>query len=163
MRVRAASVPGRTLDNPMKRRLLALLSCVVVMLAGQMAGAAACEKADFEAVVDEAAAALRDLNLKNRPTFQDKLRGLKDKRGWSNDQFMKEAAPFVADEKIAEFDQASTDLLTEISTLGQEGADASTPDCKLLGELRARMTTLVETQTAKWAYMFGKLDAALVK
>lgn len=147
----------------MKRQSLALLSCVVVMLAGQVGGAAACEKADFEAVVDEAAAALRELNHKNRPTFQDKLRGLKDKHGWSHDQFMKEAAPFVADDKIAEYDQASTDLLTEISTLGQEGADASTPDCRLLAELRARMKTLVETQTAKWAYMFGKLEAALVK
>ncbi len=125
--------------------------------------AVACERADFEAVVDEAAAALRDLNLKNKPTFQDKLRVLKDKRGWSHDQFMKEAAPFVLDDRIAEYDQTSTDLLAEISTLGQEGADATTPDCKLLEELRSRMATLVESQTAKWTYMFGKLDAELAK
>src|ERR1700730_8105308 len=45
-----------------------------------------CAKADFEAVVDDAAAALRDLNLKNKPNFQEKLRQLKDKRGWSHDQ-----------------------------------------------------------------------------
>ncbi|MBL8565739.1 MAG: hypothetical protein JNM89_08490 [Hyphomicrobiaceae bacterium] len=136
-------------------------------MAGTLAVAApaaqACERADFEAVVDDAAAALRDLNLKNRPTFQDKLRSLKDKRAWSHDEFMKQAAPFVADEKIAEFDQASTDLLTEISTMGQEGADAATPDCALLAELRARMNKLVETQTSKWSYMFGKIDAELAK
>lgn len=125
--------------------------------------AAACQRADFEAVVDDAAAALRDLNLKNKPTFQDKLRVLKEKRGWSHDQFMKEAAPFVLDDKIAEYDQTSTDLLAEISTLGQEGAEASTPDCKLLEELRSRMATLVGSQTAKWTYMFGKLDAELAK
>lgn len=125
--------------------------------------AVACQRADFEAVVDEAAAALRDLNLKNKPIFQDKLRVLKDKRGWSHDQFMKEAAPFVLDDRIAEYDQTSTDLLAEISTLGQEGADATTPDCKLLEELRSRMATLVESQTAKWTYMFGKLDAELAK
>ena len=140
---------------------------VAASLVGTLAAAApvaqACERVDFEAVVDDAAAALRDLNLKNRPIFQDKLRTLKDKRAWSHDEFMKQAAPFVADEKIAEFDQASTDLLTEISTMGQEGADAATPDCKLLAELRARMSKLVETQTSKWSYMFGKLDAELVK
>lgn len=127
------------------------------------AAAETCQRAEFEAVVDDAAAALRDLNQKNRPTFQDKLRALKDKRQWTHDQFMTGAAPLVADDKISEYDQASTDLLNEIATLGQEGADAATPDCALLAELRARMTRLVETQTAKWTYMFEKLDAELAK
>jgi hypothetical protein len=71
---------------------------LIVPLAGApslLAQPAACTKAEFEGVVDEAAAALRDLNNKNRPDFQEKLRTLKDKRGWSNDQFLKEAAPFV--------------------------------------------------------------------
>jgi hypothetical protein len=36
-----------------------------------------------------------------------------------------------------------------------------TPDCAVLLELRARMKVLVETQTAKWAYMFQKIDAEL--
>lgn len=123
----------------------------------------ACTKAEFEDVVDEAAAALRDLNFKNKPAFQEKLRELKDKRGWSHDQFLTEAAPFVRDDKIAVFDQQSERLLLDISSQGQEGADAKTPDCALLQDLRGRMNVLVETQTAKWAYMFKKLDAALAK
>ena len=126
-------------------------------------GAAAdvCEKADFEAVVDDAAGALRDLNMQNKPAFQEKLRQLKDKRGWSHDEFLKAAAPFVRDRKIAVYDQESEHLLTDISTLGQEGADAATPDCALLGDLKARMQKLVDTQAAKWSYMFQKLDAAM--
>ncbi len=127
------------------------------------ATAQACAKSEFEAVVDEAAAALRDLNMKNKPDFQEKLRELKEKRGWSHDQFLKEAAPYVRDPKIAVFDQDSDRLLNDISSLGQEGADAKTPDCALLLELRARMKVLVETQTAKWTYMFEKLDAALAQ
>lgn len=120
-----------------------------------------CGKADFEAVVDDAAGALRDLNLQNKPDFQEKLRQLKDKRGWSHDAFLKEAAPYVRDEKIAVYDQESERLLADISSLGQEGADAPTPDCALLADLKTRMKTLVDTQTAKWAYMFQKLEAAL--
>jgi hypothetical protein len=120
-----------------------------------------CTRADFEAVVDNAAAALRGLNMKNKPAFQEKLRMLKEKRGWSHDAFLKEAAPFVRDERIAVFDQQSERLLSDISTLGQEGAEAETPDCARLLELRARMKVLVETQTAKWSYMFEKLDTAL--
>jgi hypothetical protein len=127
------------------------------------AGGAVCAKADFEAVVDDAAGALRDLNMQNKPAFQEKLRQLKEKRGWSHDAFLKEAAPFVRDDKIAVYDQESERLLADISTLGQEGADAATPDCALLSDLKARMKTLVDTQTEKWTYMSSKLDAALAQ
>ncbi len=91
-----------------------------------------CAKSDFEAVVDDAAAALRDLNMKNKPDFQEKLRELKDKRGWTHDQFLERATPFVRDAKIAVFDQDSERLLSDISSQGQEGAEAKTPDCALL-------------------------------
>ncbi|MEI9899359.1 MAG: hypothetical protein WDN31_03650 [Hyphomicrobium sp.] len=127
------------------------------------APAAVCGKSDFEAVVDDAAGALRDLNMQNKPAFQEKLRLLKDKRGWSHDAFLKEAAPYVRDDKIAVYDQESERLLADISTLGQEGADAPTPDCALLADLKARMKTLVDTQTAKWSYMFQKLETALAQ
>lgn len=129
----------------------------------QAVGEKVCGKSDFEAVVDEAAGALRDLNMQNKPTFQEKLRQLKDKRGWSHDAFLKEAAPYVRDDKIAVYDQESERLLSDISSLGQEGADAPSPDCTLLAGLKGRMKTLVDTQSAKWSYMFQKLDAALAQ
>lgn len=122
-----------------------------------------CAKAEFESAVDEAAEKLRELNNTHRPTFQTKLRQLKDKRAWTNDQFLKEAAPFVKDEQIAVFDDKSNELLASISTMGQEGANASEPNCKMLADLRAMMSRLVETQVAKWTYMFQKLDAELEK
>ncbi len=124
---------------------------------------ATCTKAEFETVVDEAAAALRDLNAQNKPAFQDKLRQLKDKRGWSQDQFLKEAAPYVKDEQIEIFDTTSNELLAQISSMGQEGSTAKTPDCAMLSELHAHMNVLVSTQTTKWTYMFGKLDVELGK
>jgi hypothetical protein len=122
-----------------------------------------CSKADFEVVVDEAAGALRTLNHQNTPGFQTKLRQLKDKRGWSHDQFMTEAAPLVRDDTIAGFDRKSEDLLTRITSGGQSGASGSAPDCALLAELRRQMASLVETQKAKWAYMFDKLEQELKK
>lgn len=124
---------------------------------------AVCAKAEFESAVDEAAMSLRDLNNRHRPEFQTRLRELKDKRGWSDDQFLKEAAPFVQDDRIAVFDEESNKLLASISTMGTEGASASAPDCAMLGELRRMMAMLIETQAEKWAYMFQKLDAELAK
>src|SRR5689334_19732368 len=124
---------------------------------------AACAKSEFEGAVDEAAASLRDLNNKNRPDFQDRLRKLKDKRGWDNDQFLKEAAPFVKDDAIEVFDTKTNELLTEISSMGQEGATAKVPDCEVLAKLRGQMKLLVDTQVSKWTYMFKKLDDELAK
>jgi hypothetical protein len=141
--------------------LTTVLSAVSHPLAAQQTPA--CAKTDFEAVVDEAAEALRDLNQKHKPEFQERLRGLKDKRGWDHDQFMKEAAPFVKDDKITSYETRSFQLLEEISTLGQDGATAATPDCALLIELQARMKLLVDIQTEKWTYMFAKIDGEMAK
>lgn len=149
------------------RLALVLALCLVAGSAclpeAASAQAPACTKADFEGVVDDAAGVLRDLNHKNKPTFQDKLRQLKDKRGWSTDQFLKEAAPYVRDDQIGVYDKKSDELLTSISNMGQEGSVAKAPDCALLSELQARMKVLVDTQTAKWKYMFDKLDRELAK
>ena len=142
-----------------------VLAGLLVALSGARAALAQapCSKADFEAVVDEAGGALRDLALQNTPQFQARLRQLKTKRGWSDDQFLKEAEPLVRDDKIADFDQKSDELLSRITGAGQAGASGGAPDCTLLGSLRASMAALVETQKAKWAYMFDKIERELRK
>ena len=137
----------------------------LLAIAGAVAPACAqsCAKAEFEVVVDEAAGALVALNQKNSPLFQTKLRQLKDKRGWSHDQFMSEAAPLVRDETIIGFDQKSEEMLSRITRGGQSGASGGAPDCALLAELRRLMAALVETQKAKWAYMFDRIEQELTK
>jgi len=148
-------------------RIRAVLVAITMVLA--IAGAAAaqqraaCSRDDFEAAVDEAAAALRDLTQKNRPAFQDLLRQLKDKRGWSHDQFIAEAAPFVKDGTIEEFDSRSDAALSRLTAMGQAGSQSKTPDCRLLAELRSHMQALVDIQTEKWRYMFGRIEADLRK
>ena len=124
---------------------------------------ATCTKTEFESAVDHAAEALRDLNNKNRPEFQAKLRKLKEKRAWNDDQFLKEAAPYVKDDQISVYDDKSNELLASISSMGQEGANASEPNCAMLTQLRGLMSVLIETQGSKWGYMFKKLDDELAK
>jgi hypothetical protein len=136
----------------------AWLSCVAVPVHAQK-----CERADFEAAVSTASMTLREMTNRNTPDFQDKLRSLKEKRGWSTEEFVKAAAPLVADERITEFDQKSAEYLMKINNLGGEGASTSVPDCRLLDALRNNMAELVDTQTKKWAYMFGKLEAEMAK
>jgi hypothetical protein len=146
------------------RSFAALVLAVAVVAAGPArAQSGTCARQDFEAAVDDAAATLRDLNQKHRPAFQDKLRALKDKRGWSHDQFLEAAAPFVKDETITVYDQKAETLLAEISSLGEEGSQSRQPDCAVLASLKERMRALVDIQTEKWRYMFAKLEKALAE
>jgi hypothetical protein len=137
--------------------------CVVVSacFAGVASGpATACTRDDFANVVEQAGDTLRTLNGENTPVFQTKLRTLKERRKWSHDQFMREAAPFVQDEQIRGFDEQTATLLNKIQGLG-EGGGGRQPDCALLSILREHMQALVETTQSKWVYMNGKIDKAL--
>jgi hypothetical protein len=127
------------------------------------APAAACAKADFEAVVNAAGAALRDLTQQNTPVFQAKLRQLKDKRSWSNDEFMKQAEPLVRDEMIAGYDKKSEELVARITGGSQAETEPAAPNCALLIGLQADLKLLVETQQAKWTHMFARIDQELAK
>jgi hypothetical protein len=152
---------GKVLSSASYLVVCAVLA--VVTIGQARAEDAACSRTDFEAVVEQAAGSLRELNMKNKPLFQEKLRNLKDKRGWTHEQFLTEAAPFVRDDKTSGYDQTTDELLTAIASMGQEGATAKTPDCAQLLELRARMKLLVDTQIAKWSYMFEKIETELWK
>jgi hypothetical protein len=122
-----------------------------------------CAKSDFESVVNEAGSVLRDLNRKNTPVFQAKLRTLKEKRNWGNDEFLKQAEPFVRDDRIVAYDQKSEELLVRITGGGQTGSAAKQADCALLAELRAALGVLLETQKEKWTYMLTKIEQELAK
>ena len=126
-------------------------------------GAQACAKADFEAVVTDAANALRDLNQKYKPPYQARLKDLKEKRGWSYDQFLKEAAPLVQDAKIAEYDERTAAFLEKIQTMGTEGANTAEPQCAALAEVQRVMKALVDVQKDKWAYLFGRIEQELAR
>jgi hypothetical protein len=150
----------------MRSGLCAMAALVLACLGGATSPASpqapACAKSDFEAVVKEAGTALSGLNQQNAPLFQAKLRQLKDKRNWTNNQFLKEAEPFVRDDTIAGYDKKSEELVGRITGGGGQG-EAAAPDCALLDGLRTDLKLLVETQQAKWTHMFAKIDEELAK
>jgi len=137
--------------------IILLMACLCPIAAY----AETCTKENFEAVVDDAAAALNELNAKHKPEFQAQLRRLKDMHGWDHDTFMKNAIPFVRDEQIVRYDQETADHLARLSSLGEEGSSSAVPNCSLLVEVRETMDSLVAAQSAKWAYMFEKIERAL--
>ena len=140
----------------------ALALAIVATMAPPAAAAELCPRADFEAVVDGAGDTLRTLTQTNSPAFQAKLRALKDKRGWTHEQFLAEGARFVKDDKIAAFDDQAGTLLARINS-GSDGGTGTATDCTLLAAMKADMATLVAIQSDKWTYMFATVDAELAK
>ena len=130
--------------------------------AAETSASAACARTEFEAVVDDAGETLRQLTQKHSPAFQAKLRALKDKRGWSHDQFMAEGMRFVRDEKISALEATSGKLLAKINGAGSDAVAAGATECAALATLKADMQNLVAIQIEKWTYMFGNIDAELV-
>lgn len=133
-----------------------------------------CDQAAFSAVVDEARTQLQALNTKNKTEFHQKLDALREKRGWSKDDFVKNARPLVQDSEISSYDARHEALLARVSQIGQADQPVASlasiapaaepaPDkrCVMLDELRSLMGRVIENTRAKWAYMHDKTDAAL--
>jgi hypothetical protein len=153
------------------------LALIVAMpFASGAALAETCDQAAFTAVVDEARGRLEALNAENKQQFQQKLGELREKHGWTKDDFVKNARPLVKDAEIASFDARHEELLTKVPSIGQTdqpvatlagiapaAEQASDSRCIMLGELRSLMGQVIENTRAKWAYMHGKTDAALTQ
>ena len=134
-----------------------------------------CDQAAFSAVVSEVRGKLDALNTRNKQEFQQKLGKLREKHGWSKDDFVKNASPLVQDAEIASYDARHKVLLAKVSQIGladqsvaslagvapTTGLAASDRRCIMLDELRSVMGEVIENTRAKWVYMHGKTDAAL--
>src|SRR5262249_33587447 len=119
--------PGWRGRLPMRAPVCAVVLVLLLAPLGAsraaLSQAAACAKADFEAVVNAAGAALRDLAQQNTPVFQSKLLQLKDKRSWSNDELKTQAGPLLRDETTTGLDKKSEELVARITGGGGQ-ADA---------------------------------------
>lgn len=137
--------------------LLALLTSILVQGA---AYAAACTADDFAVAVDKSGAALRAFNGEALPKLQDKLKQLKDKKGWTDADYEEKALGSVRDERTSKLDADAEDLILKIDTLGRP-PEKGPPDCSKLAELQAAGLELLAVMKAKSTYTLSNLDAAI--
>ena len=133
-----------------------LLAALAFLLMQGAAQAATCTADDFAAAVDKSGAALRAFNAEALPKLQDKLKQLKDKRGWDEEK----ALGNVRDDRTTKLDAEAEDLILKIDTLGRP-PEKGPPDCSKLAELEAAGLELLAAMKAKSTYTLSKLDAEL--
>lgn len=119
-----------------------------------------CRKEDFAKAVDEAGESLRAYNAEAAPQLTDKLRQLKTKKGWKDDDYERVALDYLHDARIAGLDQKANDLLAKVDELGTTD-DVTNLDCNRLSELKASSLELLAVMKAKSKYLIGKVDAEL--
>jgi hypothetical protein len=133
-----------------------LLAVSAFLLVQGAAQAATCTADDFAAAVDKSGAALRAFNSEALPKLQDKLKQLKDKKGWDEEK----ALGNVRDDRTTKLDAAAEDLIIKIDTLGRP-PEKGPPDCSKLAELEAAGLELLAVMKAKSTYTLSKLDAEI--
>jgi len=140
------------------------------------AQAGPCGRDALKAVVSEASAKLNEINAANKVRFHEKLQTLKARAGWSREEYVAKATPFVRDERIAAFNARNSELLAKVPGLSPPSRSVASlagaapsfdapsgEDCPMTEKLRTLMDKLVANCRAKWTYMFDKIDRALEK
>jgi hypothetical protein len=132
------------------------VALLAVLSAPGLAGAQSCTPEQFAAAVDKSGAQLRAFNAEALPKLQDKLKQLKDKKGWDDERSL----GAVRDERTAKLDEDAENLIVKIDTLGRP-PEKGQPDCSKLAELEAAGIELLAVMKAKSKYTLAKLDAAI--
>jgi hypothetical protein len=144
----------------MRRSISSVLVAIVAIAAMQTSAHAACKAEDFAVAVDKSGAALRAFNAEALPKLQDKLKQLKEKKGWSDSEYEEKASTAIRDERMSKLDAEAEDLIIKIDQLGRP-EEAGPIDCAKLTELEAAGLELLAVMKAKSTYTLSRLDAAI--
>ncbi len=148
--------------SPRRLTGLSLLAALLFASAAPGAVAATCTAEDFAAAVDRSGSSLRAFNETALPALQEKLKQLKERRGWSDAEYEDKGLGNLRDARSNQFDTDAEELIVKIDTLGRPPPDKA-PDCSKLTELDAASLELLAVMKAKSAYVISKVDAALAE
>jgi hypothetical protein len=138
----------------------AFFACALTLSPLSAASAFACTSADFGAVVDQTAQALRDLNINGAKRFQAKLQAVRQKHGLTEDEIQTRAAA-LQDDKMSEFNREIDSLVNQMDVLSQTPNDKI--NCEKLDELKRVRDQLLTIMGQKSGYMLAKADVELDK
>jgi hypothetical protein len=139
-----------------------ILAAFCVGLGCSGAVAQSCTQDDFAAAVDRSGAALRAFNGEALPKLRDKLKELKDAKGWTDPDYEEKGLSEIRDRRSTQFDAQAEDLILKIDTLGRPATDGPL-DCSKLSELDAAGIELLAVMKAKSAYTLSRIDAVIAE
>jgi len=150
----------RSLPGIRMKRLTIWLSLLLPVLVQSPVLGQTCTRAQLGRVIDESDEALRKANQDASPRLMAKLRQLRDRKGWPEEDYEAKAYEYLEDEKVRALDDQAKLLLARVDELSEEKVNAE-PSCARIGDLQAAFSELKATVQAKSAYLIGKIDKEL--
>jgi hypothetical protein len=151
--------PPKLAKDSMIARACFALSFLVAILSGiAAANAQNCTSADFGAVVDQTAQALRELNVSSSKRYQTKVAALREKNRLSEAD-LEARTSGLHDEKIDGFNREVESLVAQMDVLSQTPSSKIT--CDKLDELKRVRDRLLAVMGQKSSYMLAKIDTEL--
>jgi hypothetical protein len=133
---------------------------LATLVATGQARAQNCTAADFGAVVDQTAQALRELNGTGSQRYQAKVASLKEKHRLSQGE-IEARTTGLQDDKIAVFNREIESLVGQMDVLSQTPNAKIT--CEKLDELKRVRDRLLAVMGQKSGYMLAKVESELEK
>jgi hypothetical protein len=131
---------------------------IALLVALAPSSVSACTTADFGAVVDETAQALRDLNASGAERFRAKLKSFQQKHNLSDAEIQTRAAS-IQDGKMSEFNREIETLVAQMDGLSQTPNENI--NCEKLDELKRVRDRLLTVMGQKSGYLLAKADLEL--
>jgi len=141
-------------------RLFISLICLS-LLAGTAPVAAGCDRSSYSEVFDKASVELTKMNNERAKQIKRLLRDLKKLASWTDQEYLRNAAPLVENEQISEFNSRSKALLASVADFGGSGTTIDRGECGKVDELRALFSLLIDNTREKWAFMEKSIEVAI--
>ncbi len=152
------------LSRPGMNAMLRLFAALFVFLGvgvGLRVDAAAetaCTPQMLAEVVDQTAAAIRDLNAKSEADYAQRLNAVARAKGWDETRRRRYASLDYDDPKLDEFNTQIETLFSQIDELSR--ARGGTVTCQQVDKLKSLRDRLLVVMAQKSGYMLAQLDAA---
>ena len=147
----------------MRLALLRSYACALT-LAALLTGAARaadCDQSQLAAAIDGAGEKLRQFTMATQPAVSDKLRQLKDAKGWSEADHQDLGYAAIEDDRTRSLDATATALLSRLDAMGSDTDEAAM--CQRIADAEAASLELLATVRAKSTYMMTRLDQLIAE
>lgn len=141
-------------------RLFVIFLCLS-LLGTAASFAESCERAVYSEVFNNASGKLAKMNTERASEIKRMLRDLKKLADWSDQEFLRKAAPLVKNKQISAFDSQSKALLASVSDFGGSGTTIDRGECGKIDELRALLSLLIQNTREKWSFMQKSIEVAI--
>jgi hypothetical protein len=145
-------------DQHLRRKVAVAAAAAFFMATIPAEAQQSCDTHAFNALIDETAQKLRNLNRDSETRFQERLHAIGKMQGWTEAQMASKASAAMDENKLANFNSQIEELVTQLDTLS--ATPASEVSCDRLNQLKSVRDQLISVMTKKAGFILAEVEAS---